>query len=578
MASISASHSNISIVLDVSETYVNTPENYSDVSWTLRMVRPYNISSSVRKNYSVSVGGNVTTGTVSINGSGNFDIASGSHRIYHESNGTKTIGISFSQELKINYNGYVDTLSASGNMTLTSIQRQATVTGGNNVNDEENPSFTFSNPAGYDMWAELEVNPVNTHLFGRTIPNAGSYTFELTEAERETLRSYLPNSNSATLRYLLYSNNRQFVSYVDKTITIVNGNPEFDDFVYQDTNTVVTNITGDNQVLVKGLSTLQATISVANKMTAIKQSTEKNYVATIDTINQSINYDDDDDVVFELGTVDVAGTQRLNIRAYDSRNNSTLVYKDITVYDYEKPVINLTAERLNNFENQTTLTINGSFSSLEINNIEKNTIQTVQYRYKEQDSSTWGSWNNATFTINNNNYVCNDVILSLDNTKEFEIEIKVTDNLSDNTVGTSIDVGKSIFFISSNERKCYINDKRVVTEDELPIYQKYVATETVVGEFLGKPLYRQVLDLTLAQNQTQRFSITNSDKFDVIAKLEGTIRITSPQGWLPLTFYNNQYVFCFFNKGSNLLEVKSDWGGNRALIIIEYTKTTDSTI
>lgn len=578
MASISASHSNISIVLDVSETYVNVPENYSDVSWTLRMVRPYQIYSSASKSYSVNINGNVTSGTVTVGGVGDFNIATGAHRIYHDGNGTKTIGISFSQELKLNYNGWVDTLSASGSMTLSNIPRQATITGANNVNDEQNPSMTFSNPAGYDMWAELEINPNNTHLFGRVIPNTGSYTFELTEQERETMRSYIPNSNSATLRYLIYSNNKQWVSYIDKTYTIVNGNPEFENFTYQDTNTDVTNITGDNQVLVKGLSNLQATISVSDKMTAIKESTEKNYVASIDTINQSQNYDDDNDIVFDLGTVNVSGTQRLNVRAYDSRNNSTLVYKDITVFDYSKPAINLTAERLNNFEDQTTLRINGTFSSLIIDNLEKNTVQSVQYRYKEKDNSTWGNWNNVAFTINNNEFLCTDVIIVLDNTKEYDIEVKVIDNLSNNSVATSIDIGKSIFFISSNLKKCYINDKRVVTEDELSVYQDFSSPETVVGELFGKPLYRQVLDLPLSQNQTQRFSVPNSNTFEVISKLEGTIRITAPHGWLPLTFFNNQYVFCFFNIGSNLLEVKSDWGGNRAIIIIEYTKTTDNVV
>lgn len=574
MASISASHSNISIVLDVAETYVNTNENYSDVSWTLRMVRPYQIYSSAAKNYSVNINGNVTSGTVSIGGVGNFNIASGAHRIYHEADGSKSIGISFSQELKINYNGYVDTLSSSGTMGLTKINRQAIVTGANNVNDEQNPYLTFSNPVGYDMWAELEINPTNTHLFGRTIPNTGNYTFELTEQERETMRSYLPTSNSGTLRYLIYSNNRQFVSYVDKTYSIINANPEFENFTYQDTNSDIVTVTGNNQVLVKGLSTLQATISVANKMTAIKQATEKNYVATIGTINQSINYDDENDIVFNLGEINTAGTQRLNIRAYDSRNNSTLVYKDITVYDYAKPVVNFTAERLNNFENQTTLRISGSFSSLNIDNVEKNTIQSVQYRYKEKDSQTWENWTNVLFTLNNNEFNCSDVVIALDNTKEFDIEVKVTDNLSDNSAINSIDVGKSIFFISSNERKCYINDKRVLTEEE---EENYSSSEKVIGTWVdGKPIYRQVLDVTLTPNSIERFSVSNSSSFKDIIKIDGMVRITNPQGWTPAIFYNdNQRNYVFYNLNYNKIEIGNSWYANRAIIIIEYTKTTD---
>lgn len=462
--------------------------------------------------------------------------------------------------------------STSGAFTLPTINRQAIVTGANDVNDEQNPSMTFSNPAGYDMWAELEVNPTNVHLFGRVIPNTGSYTFELTESERQTLRSYLPNSNSGVIRYLIYSNNGQWVSYVDKTLTIVNANPTFENFTYQDTNNTVTNITGDNQILVKGLSTLQATISTSNKMEAIKQATPKNYVATIGTINQSINYDDENDIVFNLGTINSSGTQRLNIRAYDSRNNSTLVYKDITVYDYAKPVINFTAERLNNFEAQTTLKIDGSFSSLVINNVEKNTVQSVQYRYKANDEQAWSNWTSATFTITNNKFECSDVIISLDNTKSFTLEVKVTDNLDYNTASTSIDVGKSIFFISSNEKQCYINDKRILTEND---YDNYYSSETIIGEFLGKPLYRQVLDLTLNQNSTDFFTVTNSGDFDIITRLDGIIRGTAPNAWIPATFFNTQHNHIFFDFDRNVLEIKNDWQSIRAIVIIEYTKTTD---
>lgn len=383
-----------------------------------------------------------------------------------------------------------------GYFSLPVINRQANVTSATDFTDETNPTINYTNPAGYRINARLEF--AGEIIQRNNIANTGTYTFDLTNAERELLRSKTPNSNSMTVREVIatYVNSESETnwSWEDKTMTIVNANPIFNNFTYQDTNTNVTSITGNNQILVKGLSTLQATISVANKMEALKGATPKNYVTTIGTINQSINYDDENDVIFNLGTINSSGTQRLNIRAYDSRNNSTLVYKDITVYDYANPIINFTAERLNNFEAQTTLSVDGSFSSLIIDNVEKNTIQSVQYRYKERDSSTWGNWNNMTFTITNNEYECSDVILALDNTKEFDVEVKVVDNLSNNNVIASVDVGKSIFFISSNEKTCYINDYEVATFNRVyPVGSIYMnINDTDPNELFGIGTWEQI--------------------------------------------------------------------------------------
>lgn len=582
MASISAngSRGHHSFTLNVWENGTNQANNTSNVGWSL-VLSPIQAGWDwyiTGINWSVSINGVGYSGTIpSYDGRSTVTIASSSLDIAHDNDGNKAIGFSFSINDTRNLSYTPGSCSASGSMWLTHIDRWAIVTGANDFNDEQDPTMTFTNPAGYTMNVWLEPNPNGPHLCIRNnIPNTGSYTWELTAEERQQLRQAC-TSNSCTIRYGIYTtiSGSQYPSYVDKTFTIVNGNPVFEDFDYEDTNTTITNVTGDDQVLVKGLSTLQATISTANKMVAVKEATEKNYVATIDTINQSENYDDENDVVFNLGTVNTAGTQRLNIRAYDSRNNSTLVYKDITVYDYAKPVINFTAERLNNFEDQTTMKISGSFSSLIINNVEKNTIQSVQYRYKEKDSQTWGNWVNVQFTLNNNEFNCNDVIVALDNTKEFDIEVKAIDNLSDNNSVVSIDVGKSIFFISSNEKECYVNDKRVLTTDDLSNYNEYVSGEIVVGTFYGKPLYRQILDLQLNWNSTQTFPVPNIQYFDIVTKIDGAIKINSPVGWTPLTFYNSNYNYVYLDKSAGQVYVKNDWSGTRAIIIIEYTKTTD---
>lgn len=581
MASISAngSRGHHSFTLNVWENSTDTPSNTSNVGWSL-VLSPiqagWNWSIS-GISWNVNVNGVGYSGTIqSYDGSSTVTIASNSLTVGHDNNGSKTIGFSFSINDGANRSYTPGSCSASGSMALTNIPRQARITSSNNFTDEDNPTIGFSNPGGYKMNVWLEPNPTGTHLCIReNIPNTGTYTWELTENERQQLRQAC-TSNSCIIRLGIYTiiGGTSYASYVDKTFTIVNGNPAFEDFEYKDTNTNITAITENNQVLVKGLSTLQATISVANKMEALKQATPKNYVATIDTINQSINYDDENDIVFDLGTVNTVGTQRLNIRAYDSRNNSTLVYKDIIVYDYTKPVINFTAERLNNFEKQTTLKINGSFSSLKIDDIEKNTIQTVQYRYQEIGEETWSNWQSVAFVVADNNYECNDVVIALDNTKEFIIEVKTTDELSDNTVNTTIDVGKSIFFISSNEKQCFINDEKVLTESDL-LYD-YIADEVVGGTYYdGKPWYKNIIKTTCGNAK----SALDSLNIDVLIKLEGNYNSNYGYNWRINSFTDINYRLEIYRTTStgafNVSYNSNVRAADPITIYLKYTKTTD---
>jgi len=411
-----------------------------------------------------TISGTYTTGTIAAGGW--YKLGSKNFTVPHNSDGSKdiTISASFTNDVSPSSG------SASGSMTLTKIPRQANITGADNFNDEGNPKITYSNPAGNSvssLQACIASSDGNTiYANYRDISKTGSsYTFNLTDAERETLRNATPNSNSLSVKFYIRTviSGTYYYSTSSKTMTIVNGNPTFTNFEYKDTNEKVTSITGNNQVLVKGLSNLEVTISSSNKMVANKGSSVNKYIATIDNTNVNSNYSAND-LIINLGNISSAGTKRLNVRAYDSRNNSTLVYKDITVYDYDKPVINATVNRLNNFENQTTLQVSGTYSRLTIDDVDKNIVNTLQYRYCEVDGE-WSEWQDLTATIENGTFSCNDVILSLDNTKAFKFEIRAIDNLDSNSVELPLDVGQAIFFISSNKKACYINGQEILTYD-----------------------------------------------------------------------------------------------------------------
>ena len=454
--SVSKGSATVNFYIDAKLNRQDTNGNYSVVDTRLNSTIVNNLSGS---GYSFSL-----TGATSISGNGiwyfgNETILTGQYVVYHNGDGNASSTASASVYNK--YWGISNTFS--GGFSLPRIIRQANITGANNFNDEANPYMTFSNPGNLSINVRLEF--AGSRIERNNITNTGNYTFNLSTTERDLLRSKC-TSNSMTVRYVVatkINGTESYWSYLDRTMTIVNGNPTFNNFTYKDTNSVVTGLTGNNQLLVKGVSNLQVEISSENKMTANKKATAKNYIATIDSINKSVDYSVSD-LTIDLGTISSSGNKLLNVRAYDSRNNSTLVSKDITVYDYDKPVINATVTRLNNFENQTTLKVSGTYSKLTIDGTDKNVVTTLQYRYKEEYGE-WSNWTDLVSTISDGQFSCEDVIMLLDNTKAFEFEVQAIDKLQNTIVSLNLDIGQAIFFISSNKKACYINGQEILTYD-----------------------------------------------------------------------------------------------------------------
>lgn len=331
------------------------------------------------------------------------------------------------------------------------------------------PNFTIGNLVSLKFYNPLS-RAFNFYIVGNNEQlgveyNCSStlYTGMDSASSKTALYNSIPNQKSANYKIkVVYGNSTKIADYgnsysINTSLCI----PTFSEYTYKDTNANVTNVIGTDQALVKGLSTLQVTISSANKMTAKNGASPSKYIATIDTLNQSVSYSTSD-ITINVGTVKNSGTRRLSVTAYDTRNISYSVNKDVIVYEYDKPVVNVDVSRLNNFEAQTTLKIDGTYSKLTVDGVNKNAITSVQYRYCEV-GGTWSSWTNANTTLNNGTFTCSDIILSLDNSKSFEIEVQATDKLDSNVASGTVDIGEAIFFISTNKKACYINGKKVAT-------------------------------------------------------------------------------------------------------------------
>ena len=140
--------------LSVTEQSQSTANNSTTVQYVLTLIRPSNVVSSATKSWSVTINGTTYNGSGSIGGSGNKTLLSGTQVIPHNSDGTKTISFSGKCQLDINWGGVqLGTISGNGSMTLTPIQRYATVNQSLSAKTETTATISWSSDSTIDyIW------------------------------------------------------------------------------------------------------------------------------------------------------------------------------------------------------------------------------------------------------------------------------------------------------------------------------------------------------------------------------------------------------------------------------------------
>lgn len=340
-------------------------------------------------------------------------------------------------------------------------------------------TLKFYNPLGRELTFYIIAN-------GKTIKNnwtisGESYKGLGAESTKDQLYETIPESQEGEYKVqVVYGDSIR--TYANKNKFKINPEectPTGFVFYWRD----LINIIGDEKTLIKDLS--QIGVSISTDATANKSAYMSHYVISIDTLTAILTYQA---LTPEqnMGAVTVAGNKRLLVRAYDSRGLYSEEYEDITIHNFEMPVINAEIKRLNNFEAETTLKVSGTYSALTFDGIDHNSLaEAVKYRYRETGGE-WGEWTPLTTTLTSGKFTCNDVVLSLDNSKSFKFQISATDLITLNsTVATAtVDVGQAIFFVSTNKKECYINNKRVL-HDTIIVEE----AETDLNNYLTTGLY-----------------------------------------------------------------------------------------
>lgn len=109
----------------------------------------------------------------------------------------------------------------------------------------------------------------------------------------------------------------------------------------------------------------------------------------------------------------------------------------------------------------------------------------------------------------------------------------------------------------------------------------YSTEEKVIGEWLGKPIYRKVVDVGYLPNAGAKFvnhEISNIDSFVTIRGIatNGTNFFPLPYSYSSPSSNAGQYsITLYSNKLQIAIETGSDRTSYSAKVILEYTKTTD---
>ena len=338
----------------------------------------------------------------------------GTMTINHNSDGTKSFTAYAEGAI---YNFDVN-CSGSGSWALDAIPRAVRVASAPDFTDEDNPTITYSVPypdVVESLQACISLDGSRPDIAYRDIRLSDtSYTFNLTDAERDILKNATIGAVSREVRFYIKTVIAGQTFYDNKpvTFTVVDCFPTLDAEV-EDVNPITLALTGDKSYFVKGYSTANYAMTAA----AYKGATIRNYKVTCGS-QSAFN---------EAGTILAVDSALFKFSATDTRNQTATKNIACTFIDYSPATCNMQTTSPN-AEGELTLTVdgnywNGSFGATD-------NALTVQYRYKE-GSGDWVDWVTGTATINDDGtYRASILVTGLNYKTTITLQARAVDKLT----------------------------------------------------------------------------------------------------------------------------------------------------
>lgn len=412
------SSNTFTLELTLVEQSTSTAGNSSTLSYTLKLksttknFAQYGVGAAVKlDNQTVAVRDRGAAPRITLGTYSEVTLLSGTHTVAHTSDGSKSMALEYSLDMaSASYTP--GAMSGSGTMTLTQIPRGATITSAPNFTDEDDPVVKVSNPAGVSV--QLGIFKDSTHALAdyRTISGT-SYTFRLTQAEREAMRRVDTAKNTAQVRFYVKSTvgGQTFITYLTRTLTIQNPAPTLNPTV-EDVNQTTLALTGESGNLVK----YHSKVAVKTGAQAVKGAS---------LVRQSITCGGH--TLTGDGTLEGVESGTIAISATDSRGNTTTKTVERKLVGYVRLSCTLgqgTPDASGRYDLEVAgACYYGSFGEAD------NTL-TVEYRYRAQGTEAWGAWTAVDRTTPMGfTYVAHATVEGLDYQTAYEFQARAEDAL-----------------------------------------------------------------------------------------------------------------------------------------------------
>lgn len=260
-----------------------------------------------------------------------------------------------------------------------------------NIDIESDWTVSYSRNGATTTEFSIHDTAGSKSFYGYKTGTGTSYTYSLNSTERNNIYADMKTVNAKQYRMYLRTNSGVGYDYAQRTFKIVDANPIFNDFAYENTNKLLPSginertLTGSPIKFIKGYSDLKATITGDNLATAQKGADIKDYKLDIQgmtTITQTASNN------VELIKENITN-QSATVRAIDTRENLTSVNKVFDFINYTPlSISSFTVERQDGGVGENVkLNLGGTYCDCDFG-VVNNDIE-IEYYYRLPGTSYW---------------------------------------------------------------------------------------------------------------------------------------------------------------------------------------------
>lgn len=299
----------------------------------------------------------------------------------------------------------------------------------------EEVRFGISNPLGRTYALYMHLANGNDVLLGNFMGTNVPMHPYITD---QTLLASLPSDYDGAYTIKTVYDGHTMTSASANYGVGASADPTVTNITYQDTNSSVVAITGNNQNLVQNKSTVSISCNVAAVQTTVAScSVYVNGATYAMTVSNGVATgsftapDSGSDVEAEITVTDARGME----------GGATIT---LHMLEYSLPTAIVTLQRESNYYTETNITVDGTCAYIGSNTV------SIRYRYKKTTDQSWSAW--ATLQ----NYAQGQ--FNADNRYEWNVQVEVSDSFGGTTTyNLTLPIGMPIIYFDDYLRAVGIN-------------------------------------------------------------------------------------------------------------------------